>query len=211
MSFDDQVWRVSQLLALTESEDTWGDIAAALETLKQVVQNRAADIPQEVAAFLRSQSQAINSAVLSERSRLSGSAVDLLATSATELAGSFEPLIPLFIPTLLNLSSRPNKVFVTRARVCLVAMASSMQSSAMLSFLVHNLKDKSTSLRLTLAQTALTYLKCANPPDLQKESVAKQVETLIKITAIDANAEIRKYGRELFDAYRILLPERITA
>jgi hypothetical protein len=211
MSLDDQVRRVSQLLALTESEDTWGDIAAALETLKQVVQNRAADIPQEVAALLRSQTQAINSAVLSERSRLSGSAVDLLATSATELAGSFEPLIPLFVPTLLNLSSRPNRVFVTRARVCLVAMASSTQSSAMLSFLVHNLKDKSTSLRLTLAQTALTYLKCANPPDLQKESAAKQVETLIKMTAIDANAEIRKYGRELFDAYKILLPERITA
>ncbi|KAI0691772.1 clasp N-terminal domain-containing protein [Cytidiella melzeri] len=208
--FQDEFQRVRDGLSLQESEDTWGTIAAALETFKRVVERSSSEVPQDIVTALRSQARAINNSITSERSRLSGTAVDLLAASATELTSYFDPLLPLFVPTLLALSSRPNKVFVSRARACLNTIISSTQSPAIIPFLVPHLHDKSVSLRLTLAEAALTCLNCANPPDLQKESRAKEVEFLIKATAVDADGDIRKYGRKLFDSYKILLPERVN-
>lgn len=160
-------------------------------------------------AALRTYSHSIHGAVTSERSRLSGAAIDLISLSATELADSFDPLLPLFIPTLLSLCMRPNKVFLSRGRACLNIIISSTQSPAILPFLVANTKEKSTALRVTVAEAALACLNCVNPPDLEKEARARDVETLIKFTATDANADIRALGRQLFAAYKLLLPHRI--
>lgn len=211
MSVSAELERAQAALSLKESEDTWAAIANALVKLKQVIERDSADIPLQLVLILRTQAQAINSAVTSERSRLSGYALDLLSTSATALGNTFDPLLPLFVPTLLALSTRPNKVFVSRARTCLNTIISSTQSSTILPFLVHHIHDKAVSLRLTVAEAALAYLNCANPPDVQREARAKEVESLIKAAAVDANAQVRKYGRDLFDAYRVLLPDRLSA
>lgn len=210
MTLEPQLRQVKDALILKESEDTWNTIAKGLETLKRIVERNSSVLPDELILALRSQEQAINSAVSSERSRLSGHAIDLLATSVMELGNAFNPLLPLFVPTLLTLSSRPNKVFVNRARTCLKTIISSTQSPWLLPFLAQHAHDKAVSVRLTVVEAALTYLNCANPPDVQKEARAKEVELLIKTAAVDANADVRKYGRQMFDAYKVLLPERIN-
>ncbi|KAI0085118.1 clasp N terminal-domain-containing protein [Irpex rosettiformis] len=209
MTLEIELQGVKDTLSLKESEDTWGAIANALVTLKQAIQHNSTELPDKLVVTLRAHAQAINNAATSERSRLSGHALDLLSTSVIELGNTFDPLLSLFIPTLLTLSSRPNKVFVSRARDCLNTIVSCTQSSVVLPLLVHHIHDKSTSVRLTVAETALTYLNCANPPDVQREARAKDVELLIKAAAVDANADVRKYGRDLFDAYKVLLPERV--
>ena len=38
---------------------------------------------------------------------------------------------------------------------------------------------------------------------------AKEIEAVIRVTAVDANADIRKTARKIFDAYKILLPGRV--
>ncbi|EKM54369.1 uncharacterized protein PHACADRAFT_96626, partial [Phanerochaete carnosa HHB-10118-sp] len=68
---------------------------------------------------------------------------------------------------------------------------------------------KSASLRLTAAEASLACLQCFNPPDLQKDVRGQEVETLIRCFATDANADIRKVGRKIFEAYSILLPGRV--
>lgn len=205
----DQLHKITAGLQLNESEETWDRIAKALGELKGLVQTVSAEEPQYVVQLLRSHAQAINSAVASDRSRLSGAAIDLVAVSATELSQSFDPLLTVFIPPLLSLCIRTSKVFLNRARECLNSVVVSTQSPSVLPLLVTNMKDKSVSLRLTVAELAATFLNSVNPPDMQKDARAKEIEMLIKAAATDANADVRRFGRQLFESYKLLLPHRV--
>ena len=62
---------------------------------------------------------------------------------------------------------------------------------------------------MTVAEAALTCLNSFNPPDLQKDARSKEVELLIKCAATDANPDVRKLGKKMYDAYKILLPDRV--
>lgn len=200
---------VREALALNESEETWDKIAGAVTVLRMLLQESGGAIPEYFAGALRSLSSPLSKCIGSERSRLSGATMDLLNTAATELGKSFEILLSVFVPTLIVLCGRPNKVFVTRAKACLITIIQSTQSPLILSYLLRSAKDKSTPLRLTVAEASLACLQCFNPPDLQKDSRGQEVEALVKCFATDANADIRKVGRNIFEAYSILLPGRV--
>lgn len=200
---------IRDAILVNETEDTWDKIARAVASLRTMVQDNGALMSDYFAQVLRSLASPINSAIGSERSRLSGAAMDLISTAAAELGKAFDPLLPIFMPNLLTLCGRPNKVFVTRARSCVITIIESTQSPQILQFLQRSSKDKSASLRLAVAEATLACLQSFNPPDLQKETRGQEVETLIKAFATDANADIRKVGRKIFEAYCILLPTRV--
>ena len=208
--FADELEDIRTTLSLKESEDSWDAIATALTRLKDLVKGASAESLLDLVVALRSLSQPINGAIISERSRLSGAAIDLVSLSAAELGDHFDPLLPVFIPTVLLLCTRTNKVFLNRGRACLHTIISSTQSPAVLPLLVHNVKDKSVALRQTVAEAAVTFLNSVNPLVLEKEARARDVETLIRVTATDANADIRRLGRQLFEAYKLLLPQRVA-
>ncbi len=200
---------IREALALTESEDSWEKIANAIQKLVLLTHRGASDISQEFTAALRSLSQPLNSAAVSERTRLSGAAIDLIGAAASELGNPFEPLLPLFFPTLILLCTRTNKVFISRARTCIITIIEATQSPSILTYLSQSAKDKSVSLRLVAAEAALACLNSFNPPNLQKESRAREIEALIKCAGTDPNADVRKLGRKIYEAYTILLPHRV--
>ncbi|KAJ3555061.1 hypothetical protein NM688_g2782 [Phlebia brevispora] len=208
---EDELVRIRDIVSLKETEESWDTIAKGIGLLKARVQRDASLKPDETLHTLRSTAHSVNAAVLSDRSRLSAAAIELLSTAAAELGSSFDPLVSIFFPTLLTLCSRTNKVFVSRARACLITIIESTQSPLILSYLCRSMKDKSMTLRLTAAECALICLNSFNPPDLQKEARSREVELLIKCAATDANADIRKYGRKMYDAYKVLLPERVDS
>ncbi|EIW62822.1 uncharacterized protein TRAVEDRAFT_34135 [Trametes versicolor FP-101664 SS1] len=160
-------------------------------------------------AALRASSRPINSALISERTRLSGTATDFISAAVSALDRSFEPLLPQYFPTLLTVCTRANKVFVNRGKGCIHAVIEYTQSPAILHYLVEAVKDKSVSLRLAASEAVMLCLNTFNPPDLEKEARAKDIEAIIRATAVDANADVRKVSRKIFDAYKILLPGRV--
>ncbi|KAK0195260.1 clasp N-terminal domain-containing protein [Armillaria mellea] len=162
-------------LTLIETEESWDTIATSIKTLTQICQGGGCDYPETIVPSLRFLSTPITSAIKSERTRLSGVAIDCIAELATGLGTSFEPLLPVFFPTLISVCARSNKVFVTRARACILLVIESTQLPSILSYFVHSIKDKSTSLRLVAAEGVLTCLNCLNPPDLEKEVRAREV------------------------------------
>ncbi|KAI0058059.1 hypothetical protein BV25DRAFT_1919593 [Artomyces pyxidatus] len=198
-------------LSLTETEDTWEKIARALSSLSALSKGGACDYPSAFTSALRSLSRPITSAACSERTRLSGAAIELIIALATGLGTSFEPLVPQLFPTLLSLCSRPNKVFIARAKAGIEAVIDQTQLPSVLPYLAEGLKDKSVSLRLIAIESILACLNCLNPPDLERETRAKDIEGSIKLTATDASAEVRKISRQVFDAYKILLPDRVDS
>ncbi|KAJ4468284.1 clasp N-terminal domain-containing protein, partial [Lentinula aciculospora] len=162
----------------------------------------------EIITTLREVHRPINSAMKSERTRLSGPAIDLIATMASELGTDFELLLHLFFPTLLLLCTRTSKVVVGRARKCIMCIIETTQLVAVVPYFVQSIRDKSVSLRTVAAECTLACLNSLNPPDLEKEERTKDIEAFIKISIRDANAEVRKTGKQIFQAYELLLPNR---
>lgn len=197
------------VLTLTETEESWDTIAKGIVHLTDLCKNGACDFPTELTASLRTFSRPLNNAMCSERSRLSGAAIDLLHALAAGLGSDLEPLMPLFFPTLLILCTRTNKVFITRARACILAFIENTQLPVILTYLSDASRDKSVSLRLTAVDSVLACLNCFNPPDVEKDARAKIIEDVIKATARDASADVRKVSRKVFDAYTVLLPNRV--
>lgn len=200
---------IQDVLSIAESEESWDSIANALNRFGALCNGNANTYPADLVSVLRSSSRPINSALNSERTRLSGAATDLVTTATTALGSAFEPLVPHYLPTLLILCTRTNKVFLNRAKACIAALVEYTHAPAIIHYSSLSISDKSVSLRLAAAETVLLCLKGFNPPDLEKEARAKEIEATIRTTAVDASADVRKVGRKIFDAYKILLPRRV--
>ncbi|KAG6901164.1 hypothetical protein C0995_016299 [Termitomyces sp. Mi166 len=196
----------------TETEDSWEAIYKNLKSLVDLCQNGGAcEFSTELVTIIRSISRPITNSLITERTRLSSVAVDLISVLATGLGKSFKPLLQIFLPTLLSLCGRTNKVIVTRAKACIMVITETTQLSSILSYFVQSIEDKSASIRLAAAEGTLTCVNCFNPPDLEKDARASEVETIIQAAAKDAQADIRVVGRKLFEAYKLLLPKRVES
>ncbi|THH15483.1 hypothetical protein EW146_g5009 [Bondarzewia mesenterica] len=206
-----QIALIQTHLLTPETEENWETIATALLKLAALSKGGACDYPSAFTSALRPLSRAIISAASSERSRLSAASIEFICAVAIGLGKAFEPLLPLYFPTLLSLCARPNKVFITRAKTGVTTIIEHTQLLGIISFLVDTLKDKSVSLKLIGIEGILACLNCFNPPDLEKESRAREIEIAIRVTATDANGDVRKASKKVFGAYKILHPTRVDS
>ncbi|KAJ7591581.1 clasp N terminal-domain-containing protein [Mycena floridula] len=207
--FKQNVEALRPKLELVETEDSWEAIAKSIQSLTVLCNDGACDEPEQVIPIIRELYRTLISAMKSERTRLSGTAMDLVGVIASGLGTSFDQLLPLFFPTLLLLCGRTNKVMIARARACILTIIECTQLPAILTYLAQNVKDKSPTMRLAVAEFTLTCVNCLNPPDLEKEARIHDIEVLIRSTARDANADIRKISRSIFGAYKVLFPNRV--
>ncbi|KAG1742859.1 clasp N terminal-domain-containing protein [Suillus lakei] len=198
-------------VSLEETEESWDKIEQGIVQLTQCCNNGGCDFTAEMVAGIRSLSRPINHAMNSERSRLSGSAIELVNALLDGLGSSFEPLVSLFMPTLLGLCGRTNKVFTSRAKACILAVIENTQLPSILPYLADSLTQKSAFLRLVAAEGVLACLNCFNPPDIEKDTRARLIEDVIKLTARDASGDVRRAGKKIFEAYRALLPDRVES
>ena len=155
-------------------------------------------------AAIRSLSGSLNNAINSERSRLSGSAIKLITALSTGLGPAFEPLISLFIHVLLGLCARANKLFVSRAKACIISIIEHTQSRSILSYLAGSVNHKSQSLRLAAAEGVLACLNSFKPSDSLR---ARRFEDVIKLTTRDPSPDVRATGRKISAAYKSILSE----
>jgi len=196
-------------VSLEETEESWDKIEQGILQLTQCCNNGGCEFIAEMIAGIRSLSRPLNHAMNSERSRLSGSAIELVTALLAGLGPSFEPLISLFLPTLLGLCARTNKVFTSRAKACIFAVIETTQLPSVLPYLAESVNHKSNFLRLVAAEGVLACLNCFNPPDIEKDSRVRLIEDVIKLTARDASADVRRAGKKIFEAYKALLPDRV--
>ena len=208
-TLNEEVESMRDVISRPETEESWDAIASALTALTYLCENGAGDYPSQLIGAAKSLYRPINSAMLSERSRLSGAAIELVSALATALESSFDPLLNLFFPTLLILCTRSNKVFLSRARACILVIIECTQLPGLFAHLLPALQDKSVTLRIAAVESLLTCLNCFNPPELEKEQRARDIETIIRATARDANPDVRNTSKKIFEAYKILLPNRV--
>ncbi|KAJ7782977.1 clasp N terminal-domain-containing protein [Mycena metata] len=209
--FEQKFETIRAQLFLPETEETWDAIARGVTALTAACNDPDSYTATELLVAMRSSSRPLISAMNSERGRLSGVAIDLIAVVASCLGVAFEPLLAHFFPVLLTLSSRTSKVTVARARTCILAVIDATHLPSILPYLTQSVTDKSVSLRLTIVESTLACMNCFNPPDLEKDARAKDIESIIRGTARDANADVRKVNKKVFEAYKLLLPNRLES
>jgi hypothetical protein len=141
---------------------------------------------------------------------LSGHAITLLEQTAIQLGTEFDSICSLYVPVLLSLCARTVKLYVSRARACLLTIVDETHPPTMISHLRHSMDTKSTSLRLAVAEITLACLNSMNPADLSKEARAKDIESVIRMAIKDANSDVRKTGRKAYEAYAIVLASRVS-
>lgn len=198
-------------LFLDETEDTWEKIGKSITSLIKLCENGGYDAnPTELVAALRAAHRPIISAMNSERTRLSLIPLEFFSTLAPVMGGEFEQLLPLFMQPLLTLCTRTNKVVLNRSRACIFSIIESSQSASLLTYFLQNIKDKSNTLKTVASEGTLACLNSCNPPDLEREPRAIEIEAIIRATARDAHADVRKVSRKLFESYKILLPSRVA-
>jgi len=145
----------------------------------------------------------------SERTRLANTAVDFLFFTGPRLANKFESLIPFFIPVLLRLLGRVNKVFTAKGSQALFVILSNCHLPRLLVELHNVISDKSANLRLVASDGVL---RCVTEWDWHSGPIRAKVELVegvIRSTATDSNADVRKTSRKIFETYSELFPERV--
>lgn len=179
--------------------------------LRSLSENGAAEFPSEFVSLIRGVARPLINCINSERSKLSGVSLELFISLGQVLQSFFAPLLPVFFPTLLWQCMRSNKVFSARGKACVVEIIGSTRLPGILTYVLNPVRDKSATMRLAAAEAALACLNTCDPEELVKGVRQGEIESIIKATIQDANGDIRKTSRKLFEAYTILNPDRIDA
>lgn len=150
--------------------------------------------------------------MLSDRSRLSGTAVELLTVIGARMGAKFEPLIQLYIPAVLKLCTRSGKIYVSRATNCLKLFAAYCRVPTLVNLLKESMTDKSLTLRFAITDALHDLLSTSVRDGLPKRTakLMEDVEAVIKLSARDSNPETRKMSRRVFMSYSQLFPERVA-
>ncbi len=165
--------------------------------------------------------------LLSERTRISGTAADLLCSAAPRLSDRFDALVGTFVPALLTICARTNKVALKRASKTLQLICTYCRLPAsLLPLLRESVRDKAPSLRAAAVEAATTLVRvcgeaggaemteeggsaAAVAERLRRRGVPELVEAIIKSSATDASVEVRAACKKLFEVYVERLPERV--
>ena len=148
----------------------------------------------------------------SERTRLSAAALDCLITIAPRVGLAFEALVSLFVPHILRLATRTNKVYVTRSQAGLALILGYCHIPSIIPCLLAACKESKVVTGRAVAVECM--LRCLNKWDwTEKEIKAKvcDVEEVIRVTGRDKDAGVRQTSRKVFEAYKTLFPDRVDA
>ncbi|KAN0060036.1 hypothetical protein ACQY0O_008009 [Thecaphora frezii] len=197
---------LAHLLSVPETEDTWQKLDCALAKLQAITKGGATKFPHYVSQ-LKQLSQPIINSLLSERTRLSGTAGDLINSVAPRLADRFESLVNVFVPTLLLICARTNKVAVKRAEKSLHLICKHCRLASLVPFLKEAARDKSQGLRAVAMGCMLTLLESTEKAKLSRRIL--DIEASIKGGATDPNPEVRQISKKAFELYIAIWPERV--
>lgn len=151
---------------------------------------------------IRSLSKHLILALESLYSKVSSAAIDLITSLSDGLGSAFEPLISLFLPTLLMLCVQVSKDVSTQAKECILAIIKHTQCPSILPYLAESVHHKYLLVRSVAAEGVLACLNCFSSPD------ASLIEDVIKSISRDTSAAIRATGKKIVEAYRARFPDR---
>ncbi|KXS20140.1 hypothetical protein M427DRAFT_403077 [Gonapodya prolifera JEL478] len=198
--------------AQKETEETWNGMDESLGKLKTTLKAVALQDgykSENILAVAKKLQSHIVGALLSERSRLSRTALELVESLSSVLGRDFDLISDGFVSSIITLTGRSNKVFVSSATSCLKSVIQNSQVSRVIPNFVEALKSKSKSMRASAADAILECLDSTLPMDLADHH--QLIETAIKTAIEDSNPLVREGARSMYNRYYKVFPERTGA
>ncbi|KAF8332746.1 uncharacterized protein EI90DRAFT_3122481 [Cantharellus anzutake] len=200
-----------EIIEQPETEENWNKMERCFLTLASIVRGGAYKLEADFLPGMRSLSRPTCKAIISDRTRLSGPAVELVSVVGARLGPRFEPLIPLYLPTVLKLCTKPSKIYISRGTSCLKLLATHCRMPAIISQLRLVVVDKSQTLRIAVADALYDFLSTSSRDGAPRPGKwIDDVELMIKTFARDASPEARQFARRACASYIQLWPERMA-
>ncbi|KAF9930773.1 hypothetical protein FBU30_011309 [Linnemannia zychae] len=199
---------LDNILSQPETEHNWAQKEAALRSLGAAC-HVSIGHNQEYVAFIKAHRKAFSECLLTERTRLSGTACELVEKLSTSMGRDFGVHFPdLFTPALLKVCARTNKVMVTRA----VKALQSMVNAGCLPTLPKACQAFTTNNKtLRIACIGLIASCIAQFTSQELEAYLGSFEPVLKEGVSDAAPEVRDTSRKSFKVYAQKFPERSSA
>ncbi|KAJ2385829.1 hypothetical protein H4S02_004143 [Coemansia sp. RSA 2611] len=186
-------------LDVVEGEETWGQIDTALKGLISLVQAGATKFE----TFVPTMKQAvkyINSAILSERTRLSGTALTLMEEMAKQMETRFTPISDMVFPSAMKTCGRANKVFVNRGVNSLTTVITYSHVPEQTPRICDAAStDPNKTVRASASKLLMSIVSCCTVPELTPHLAA--VENAIASGVVDANPDARTTARQSYEIY----------
>ncbi|KAJ2122362.1 hypothetical protein IW147_003461 [Coemansia sp. RSA 720] len=182
-------------LDVVEGEETWQQIDVALKNLISLVK---ADVTK-YDTFVPTMKQCAKF-VLSERTRLSATALSLVEELARQMETRFQPLADLLFPSVMKTCGRANKVFVTRGINCLTTVITYAHIPDQIPQICHAAhSDPSKTVRGSASKLLMSLVSCCTVPELTPHLAA--VEKAIASGVVDANPDARTTTRQTYEIF----------
>ncbi|KAI8379327.1 clasp N-terminal domain-containing protein, partial [Radiomyces spectabilis] len=200
--------RAEALFKQAETDQTWEAFDRALQNIALWAEQ---DRVHEYAGFvdhMKALQRPIIRAMTTDRTRLSGTAIDLLKKLSSAMEGDYEKIHDLFAPTLLRLFARTNKVTNMRSLECYKAVIENSKIPKSIPRLCDSLlrKDPNKSVRKCVNECLAKLLQVNAPRDVQR--YAKNIESALMTAAVDPAAEVRNAARLFYASFCEKLPQR---
>ncbi|KAJ2231411.1 hypothetical protein IWW45_005490 [Coemansia sp. RSA 485] len=196
-------------LDAVENEETWQQIDDALKGLVSLVKAGATKFETFVPT-MKPAVKFINSAILSERTRLSGTALMLVEEISKMMETRFTPLSDLIFPTAMKTCGRANKVFVTRGIKCLTTVITYSHLPEQTPRVCDAaMTDVNKTVRSSAAKLLMSIVSCCTVPELTQHLAL--VEKAIAAGVVDANPDARTTARQSYEIYIKRFSDRVEA
>ncbi|KAJ1808177.1 hypothetical protein LPJ75_004636, partial [Coemansia sp. RSA 2598] len=196
-------------LDVVEHEETWQRIDDALKGLVSLVKAGATKFETFVPT-MKPAVKFINSAILSERTRLSGTALMLVEEMSRMMETRFTPLSDLIFPSAMKTCGRANKVFVTRGLKCLTTVITYSHLPEQTPRICDAvITDVNKAVRSSAAKLLMSIVSCCTVPELTQHLPI--VEKAIAAGVVDANPDARTTARQSYEIYIKRFSDRVEA
>ncbi|KAJ1555337.1 hypothetical protein HK096_003621 [Nowakowskiella sp. JEL0078] len=190
-----------------ESEETWESHENAIIRLTSIV--RGSNHLPNLTQALRKLKTGIQNAIATDRTRLCRTSMLLVEEMGRSIGPRFDSLVDLFVPSVLKIATRANKVFVSSASQCLIVLVEHTGSVAMIPILSEALKNQSKTLRIAAIETILRFMETQNVE--RYEHLVEIIENIIRNGVVDSTSTVRENCRKVFEIYEKVFSHRVDS
>ncbi|KAI8054448.1 clasp N terminal-domain-containing protein [Syncephalis plumigaleata] len=207
--FEAEFSKIRTTMNQKESEENWHQMQQALQRLNALSLGGAYKMPGFIPGIKSIRDSFVNS-INTERTQLSGTAVELVQTLARVLRKDFIQVFEILIPPLVRLCARTNKVFVKRAMSSLERSIQFSQLPEFLSPLAEAQQSASKGLRRCSVECLKMVIQKIPASEFNNNHV-NIIETMIRAGLVDADADSRAEARKAYEVYAKSFEQRVPA
>ncbi|RGB36643.1 clasp N-terminal domain-containing protein [Rhizophagus diaphanus] len=197
---DNEIKQIVERFQEKETEHTWSGFDDSLTRLIAITRGSAVLYEKNYILGIKSLRQPIINSILTERTKLSGTATELIEEMAKALGLKFDALSEIFVPSIIKLCTRTKKTSLIRAQKCMNTIIRICHLPNLIPKFKEALQHQSKSLRNCAAEWMRMSLEANEVGDLNY--YISDIEWAIRQCASDSSSEVRNISKQIFEIYK---------